>query len=392
MNVRVSDGVTVPEALATPASPRAGSALSRLDFWGTGVQLAVFGVFPLLLVALVVHTTVSGHIFAVDFVNGPWDAGKNVIAGVSPYVSPNSALVTHSEPFVYPAVAAILLAPFSLIAHGPAAAIFTAAGIASALLTLRVLEVRDWRVYGIALMWPPVISGWQTANVTLLLGLGVALVWRHRGRAVVVGALVALLISAKLFLWPLGLWLLATRRYVALGYAVLIGLAINLVAWGVLGFDQIGRYWHLMQALTRFQERRGFSVLAMALHHGLGRTAAYGLSLGIAAIAGTACLAIGRRGHTQASFALCVATCLLVTPIIWLHYFALLLVPLAIARPRLSAIWLAPLILQFGPATPGSLQIVVTLAVAVAITAAAMSRPGARGPRLASIAAEAGAV
>ena len=34
-----------------------------------------------------------------------------------------------------------------------------------------VLDVRDWRVYGVTLLWPSVIDAYQTANVTLPLAL-----------------------------------------------------------------------------------------------------------------------------------------------------------------------------------------------------------------------------
>ena len=37
-----------------------------------------------------------------------------------------------------------------------------------------------------------------------------------------------------------------------------------------------------------------------------------------------------------------LAAALAASPIVWMHYFLLLLVPLALARPRLSALWLVP--------------------------------------------------
>src|SRR5262249_61269199 len=110
---------------------------------------------------------------------------------------------------VYPAVGALLLAPLALLPHAVADNVFALFNLGAMLLTLRVLKVHDWRLYGLALISPAVFSGWSLANVTLLLGLGVALAWRYRERALVAGALVALLVSVKLFLWPLALWLAA---------------------------------------------------------------------------------------------------------------------------------------------------------------------------------------
>jgi Glycosyltransferase family 87 len=362
--------------------PLAGlSGPGRRGISSSGAQLAAFVIVPVLLTAFLVRVAVSGHFFAVDFGAGPWVAGGRVFDGLSPYVGPHASALAHGSPFVYPALSAVLLAPFSLISHGLAEAIFTALSMAAVLLTLRAVNVRDWRVYGLVFLWPPVISGWQTANLTLLIGLGIALAWRHREHPVVAGGLIALLISVKVFVWPLALWLLATRRYAALGYAAALGLVMNLIAWAVLGFDQIGVYARLISVLTRIQERRGYSLLALGLGHGLSRTFAYGLALGVAAAAGVGCVALGRRGSDRPAFALSIATCLLATPIIWLHYFALLLVPLALARPRLAPIWFAPLLLVAFPASePRPWQIVATLIVGGALTAVSMRRapPGRR--------------
>src|SRR4029079_6452936 len=42
------------------------------------------------------------------------------------------------------------------------------------------------------------------------------------------------------------------------------------------------------------------------------------------------------------SFTLALATALVVSPIVWLDYFALAALPLTLARPRLSWVWLLP--------------------------------------------------
>ena len=46
---------------------------------------------------------------------------------------------------------------------------------------------------------------------------------------------------------------------------------------------------------------------------------------------------VSLRGDERRGFALLIAASLLLTPIVWLHYFAMLLVPLAIARPRFDS-------------------------------------------------------
>jgi hypothetical protein len=347
----------------------------------------MFGVVPLLFTAFFMLVTLKAHAFAVDFHNGEWPAGLRILQGLSPYFGPHSAAVLSAgsphptvTPMVYPALGALLFATFALLPHTVADVTFTGLDIAAVLVALRLLEVRDWRLYGVVFLWPPVVSGWQTANMTLLLVLGVAAVWRYRDRPAVSGVILAVLVSIKLILWPLGLWLLATRRYMALTYAVAIGLAVNVAAWGVLGFDELPRYVRVLQAFDGAGERRAYSTVGLALHLGASHPVATVLGFGLAAVVAMACFAAGWRGRDRTSFILCVAVALLATPIIWLHYFALLVIPLALARPRFSATWLLPLVLFVCPPTsPSTRQIALGLLVFTALVLVALhaSRPSA---------------
>ena len=63
-------------------------------------------------------------------------------------------------------------------------------------------------------------------------------------------------------------------------------------------------------------------------------------------------LGVARRSRARASpsssatawsLTLILAAALVLTPILWLHYLVLLYIPIALARPRLSALWFAPL-------------------------------------------------
>ena len=45
----------------------------------------------------------------------------------------------------------------------------------------------------------------------------------------------------------------------------------------------------------------------------------------------------------RASLGLAVAAALVLSPIVWLDYYAVAAIPLAVVRPRLSLVWLAPL-------------------------------------------------
>src|SRR4029079_4280335 len=121
--------------------------------------------------------------------------------------------------------------------------------VAAALGTLWLLDVRDWRCYGIALMWPPVISAVQTGNLTLWLALACALAWRYRDRLLRPAACIGVALAAKFFLWPVVVWLAATRRMLAALSACVVGTAALAASWAVIGFAGLADYPHMLGRL-----------------------------------------------------------------------------------------------------------------------------------------------
>ena len=336
------------------------------------LQPLAFAVLPIAFTVLgLAHYSRQG-VLAIDFHRQYWVVGNRVLDGLSPY-DRDWQQIYHGVGFPYSSLDALLFVPFALLPHTAADWVFTLLCIAAAMLTLWILGVRDWRVYGVALLWAPVVSAWQTANLTLWLGLGIACAWRARHRPVVAGGLVALLITAKVFLWPLGLWLIATRRYAAVAWGVLIGAVLNVVSWGVIGFDQISAYQSLGRAITRFDEPRAYNLLHLALDHGFGRTGAYALQLSALAAVAALGIVLGRRGRDASALALSVGACLLAAPVIWLHYFALLLVPLGLTRPRLSWVWFLPIVLFLCPVhEPSTFELVLSLGIAATVVIASV--------------------
>jgi hypothetical protein len=214
---------------------------------------------------------------------------------------------------------------------------------------LRLVGVRDWRCYGAAFLWAPVASGIQTANLTLLLTLGVAVLWRFRHRVVTSALLVGVLVSLKFFLWPLLIWLLATRRYAAAAWSLVVAGVITFGTWGVLGFSGLRDYPHVARIFARYYETSSYTPFAFLTNLGLpDPLARYGsLAVGILALA--AIFVAARRNGSEAAFALAIAAAILWSPVVWLHYFALLLVPLAVLNPAFSVAWLLPAILWVCP-------------------------------------------
>ena len=91
-------------------------------------------------------------------------------------------MLAHETAFVYPAPAALLMVPFALLPFKVSATIFALILVASIPLALRLVGVRDWRCYGLALVTAPVANAVNVDAVSPLLLLGLALVWRYRDR------------------------------------------------------------------------------------------------------------------------------------------------------------------------------------------------------------------
>jgi hypothetical protein len=357
------------------------SPLRRGPLLRAATQICL-GVVPLLSVVLLVVLYRGAHTFAFDFHNWYWLAGSRVVHGQSMYVQP------YPGAFYYPPIAALLFVPFALMPHGTADISFTVIVFVAALAALRLLNVRDWRIYGLTLLWAPVVDGWHMANVTPLLVLGVAAAWRYRDRALLAGVIVALLVSVKLFLWPLGLWFLATRRYVALGWAVACAATFSIVAFAAVGFAEFPRYASALHDFLAHAEKRGYSIITLALHVGAGRAFAYAVGLAAAGVAAGAVVVFGRRRREEQALAACIAASLLASPVVEAHYFALLLVPLALSRPRLSAVWALPLILWITPAdSPVVWEEVLFLGVGAAVLAASFIAPDGKSSAEKAVAA-----
>jgi alpha-1,2-mannosyltransferase len=303
---------------------------------------ALFGLIPLLFTAIAVVSVRSGHI-ASDFHSEFYPAAGRVLHGGSPYDLGRHA-IDSGDAFPYPALTALLFAPFALLHPSIAESVYIGINIVVLLATLRVLQVRDWRLYGMALLWAPVYNAWQSGNLTLLLCLGMAVMWRYRERPAGAGLAAAVIVSLKPFVWPAGLWLLATKRYRAAAWALASGLAINFVSFAALGFNEISRYLQAGSDVTSVFYKTGFSLVAFVMH--LGASESVGVAFGVAASA-VAAVALFKLGQSDGARALaaCVALALLASPVIWNHYFTLLIVPLAIARPKLSAVWALPLLM-----------------------------------------------
>jgi hypothetical protein len=325
------------------------SLWSRANPHARALFNVLFAAVPALFVAVMVWSVLQGPFSALDFRHAYWLGGHRVLSGVSPY-SWTPAQFREGVAFVYPALSALVFAPVALLTRSAGSVIFTLLGLFVAPATLALLHVRDWRVYVVTLVWLPVCAGWLTANESLVMALGLAGVWRWRDRPGVAGFLTAATISLKPILWPLVLWLLVTRRWRASAHTVIWGVVLNAAAWSVLGFGDIGSYLHAVSVDAGFNWRLGFGVPAVLGHLGAGRTA--GLALMIMLSVGLAAAVVYSgfvRANQVQALTLAVAVAVVSSPLLWSHYLALLLVPMALRRPRLDWIWALPVLLWVSP-------------------------------------------
>jgi alpha-1,2-mannosyltransferase len=304
------------------------------------------------IVVLVWEATVvfgDPHRVAVDFHDAYYVAGYRLLHGGDPYAWTSSEIKAGIA-FVYPAFSALFFAPFALIGAGVAGVAFTLVCIALTPLTLWVLRVRDWRVYGVALLWLPVFSAWETGNETIVLILVAGLVWRYRGNPIVAGVLTAAGISLKPLMWPLALWLLATRRWRASGYGLATGVVINLVSWSIVGFGKVGVYLRDSGLDTRHAWRAGYGVAAAFGHLGLSHAFGDVMTVVACAVLAAAIIYVGFVRHRERqALVLTIIMMLAASPLLWVHYFALLLIPMALERPRMNWLWALPVLMWVCP-------------------------------------------
>ena len=302
---------------------------------------------PLLVVALPITFALLSVVgyrnswpIGFDFRGTLWEPARALLDGLAIYPEATREAVVVGNPAVYPPVFILAAVPLALLPVGLAAWLWFCVLAIAVLASLRILGVGDWRCYVIAVTSPAVVHGLFYGNLTVLLVVPLALAWRYRERARAAGIAVGVAVAAKLFVWPLVVWLLLTRRFRAAMWAVASAAALVVGAWALIGFDGLAEYPALLREVQDVYSIRSISVSTVA--GGLG--ASVSLAVAVAGIAGLVCLAaaawlVSRSDGDRRAFAVVVVACIVASPIVWPNYTALLFVPIAIVWPRLSVVW-----------------------------------------------------
>ena len=311
---------------------------------------------PLLLFCLpavfAVLTLVTGHasvgMIGFDFRGTLWEPARALLDGGPIYPDATREAVSVGNPAVYPPLFVVLSVPLALLPVGAAALLWSAFLAACVAAALRIVGVRDWRCYAVALSWPAVLHGLLWGNLSLALLVPVAVAWRFRRTALLAGAAVGFAVAAKLFVWPLVIWLALTRRFRAAAVAVSSAVLLTAGAWALVGFDGLREYPDLLRVTQDFYQGRSLSFAGLVSMLGASGSVvdAAPMVAGIVLIGVAAVVVRGVDGDRRA-FAALVGACIVASPIVWPNYLALLIVPIAATWPRFAPAWLAGYALWF---------------------------------------------
>ncbi|HEY2373754.1 MAG TPA: glycosyltransferase family 87 protein [Gaiellaceae bacterium] len=279
-------------------------------------------------------------------------AGIAVLHGHSPYISPQSILAGVQAGFVYPAPAAWVMVPFGLMPFQLAAVCFTLITTGAVVATLWVLGVRDLRCYTLSLFMMPVSTGITTGTVSTLLTCAAALVWRYRDRVLFPALALAFALMLKPLLWPVAIWLAATRRWRAAVGTLLVSAVGTAAGYAALHINGLESYPALVRATTSMEAASSYSLYGLLSQIGAPFPLVLSYVIGAAMLVGVWLV----RRDERLSFELAIIATLALTPIVWVHYFSLLLVPLALGSRRLSWSWALPVLIWLanGGSSPAS--------------------------------------
>ena len=358
-----------------------GVLVRRLAGWVLGWRVLASG---LLIVAasvwalgLLDYLVIAGRTDSVarDFTHTYLPAAHAVMHGRSPYPGLDDPVVVLGHGYVYPPLVAFLSIPVSLV---PGSAFVAMALVALCVpLSLWLLDVRDWRCYAAVVFWAPVFSGIVWANATLPLMVGCAACWRFRDRPGVLSIAGGLTVAAKLLAWPMVVWLVSTQRLRAAAGLLVTTFAVTVGLWSVIGFAGFADLPTNIRRLEHVHADRVYTVSTLARHVGLSEQAQMFLWVTVALVGLSGVVVYGRLGDDRRSYSCAMATAIVASPIVWMHSFAFLIIPLALLRPRFSAIWLLPaamwLFADQLSGRPSLAQLAVTLAVAGIVTMSSLT-------------------
>lgn len=288
-----------------------------------------------------------------DFIQ-PYLMSRAILEGINPYTPlpdltwsylriEQSNPLPHATP--HTPIAGLFCVPLGLLEYRTAALIWGALEIAC-LATCILMVGRAWKlglerrvilILALLMAWPPVIEEirWGQFGAILLLLATCALIALRQDSVLRAGLALGLMLALKLFAWPILLYLAMRRRWRAVAAAIVVTLAANLLAAIILGWGVVTDYYlRIGPEVAAFHRRNPLNISAWTWMPDPISIAAPAIML----IGG---LWLAMRMDSEAAFCLLLIVSLFVSPVMWLHYATIALLPFAVVAARLrTAGWL----------------------------------------------------
>jgi hypothetical protein len=304
-----------------------------------------------------------------------WVASADYLDGMSPYPSSLESFVPSGprQSFVQTAPVAALFAPLSTVSYDVVAVLVPLGLVIAVIVSLWMFGVHDWRCYGATFLSPAVVTSISLGTLTPLVLMGVAVAWRWRGSWVQSALAVGATVAMKLFLWPLVLWLwLSGRRKTALA-AIVVALLVTAAAWLPIGPSHVVDFVSLLRRDSREVGPLSYGLASLDPSHSrlaFASLAAISVALVVAAVAAGARRIRFDERHL---FVSALIASVLLSPIVHLHYLALLVAVLGVVHPSFGPIWLLPTALWLTPQQDSNGSVWRTIVVLCVIAIAAIS-------------------
>jgi hypothetical protein len=302
----------------------------------------------------------TGSLYVPQTVDGPWKPG--------PYGL-----------FLYPPASAASLSPLAWLAPEPGALAwfgFHLLVIGLACAVLPVPATVRWAVLGAALLSQAVTSDVTLGNVSSLLLLPLALAWRWLDRPA--GSIAqAIAISVRPSLGVIVIWQLLRRRWRAVVWTVAAAVVLVLVSLPVVGVSAYADYLALMRNMSdAIGVSRNLDLGSTAATLGAdGPTATLALTGGY--VVAVAAIVLSLRRDREVGFVVATSASMLLAPVLWGHYLALVVLPAALLVSRGRSWGLILPFLTWAP--PVTQPFVVLLAIVLPILAGSVrTRDAAR--------------
>jgi len=299
-----------------------------------------------------------------DFVQDYFLA-RSIISGNNPYLPLNELGVRFGVPneiphsSTHPPSFAILCLPLGLLSFQQAAFVWLILGLTSLVISLHLL----FGVKGaglpiiclIAVAWPPILFDLFLGQLMLPMLLLLTLAWLtlKSQRDLIGGILLGLTISIKLITWPLLIFLLIRRRFKATLAAAGVFVLLNLIAVLLMGLRPVTTYYFQNSPqIAAIYRNNVFNFSAWTigtrLFAGTGAVDAPWFHTNplidapmLVALTSIICVAAvlvygfffaikARRFDT--SVAVLINIAVIVSPVTWIFYMVLVLLPIAMLR------------------------------------------------------------